>query len=77
MIYQQNCLRLWPKSTYITHFTELFNVIYDTGYIPKDKKSIAKECNENRTIRLMCHTLKILLKIIHTKIDRKAENCMS
>lgn len=65
----------------------LFNTIYETGRIPSDwmsstfvtlpKKNKAKECSEYRIIALMCHTLKIFLKIIHNRIFRKLEEGMS
>ena len=54
--------------------TELCNKIYDTGYIPDDmkrstfialpKKAKAVNCTDFRTISLMSHVTKILLKII-------------
>jgi len=75
------------NSTCITRLTKLFNTIYDTGHIPNDwlqstfvaipKKPNAKKCNEYRTISLMSHTLKIFLKVIHTRIYKKAEKHMS
>lgn len=61
----------------------LYNTIYNTGIIPKEmltstficlpKKVNARECSDYRTISLMSHTLKILLKIIHTRIRSKLE----
>lgn len=58
----------------IDKITELCNKIYDTGYIPDDmkkstfiplpKKSKAVNCTDFRTISLMSHVTKILLKII-------------
>ena len=54
--------------------TKLINKIYDTGEIPEDliksifiafpKKSGAPECELHRTISLMNHVAKILLKIL-------------
>ena len=56
----------------ISFFTEFLNTIYDTGKIPNDmsksifvtipKKTGATECELHRTISLMNHVLKILLK---------------
>ncbi|ELU04812.1 hypothetical protein CAPTEDRAFT_71521, partial [Capitella teleta] len=54
--------------------TKILNKIYDTGNIPKDllksvsiallKKPGATECDHHRTISLMSHITKILLRII-------------
>ena len=69
----------------IDKITELCNKIYDTGYIPDDmrkstfipipKKAKAVNCTDFRTISLMSHVTKILLKIIlhrnSTVIDRE------
>lgn len=67
----------------IETLTALFNKIYDTGIIPErwlastfitlPKKSNAKSCEDFRTISLMCHVLKIFLKIIHARIYKKCE----
>jgi len=58
----------------LTILTDLCQQIYLTGYIPSDmkhssfikipKKSKATECSDHRTIALMSHVLKALLKII-------------
>lgn len=63
--------------------TQLLNTIYTTGIIPREmltstficlpKKVNAKECSDYRTISLMSHTLKTLLKIIHNRIRAKLE----
>lgn len=68
-------LKALANSNCITHLTELFNAIYNTGYIPKDwllstfvaipKKANAKKCSD------MSYTLKIILKIIHSRIYKK------
>ena len=52
----------------------LVNKIYDSGIIPDDmlksvfialpKKANTMECDQHRTISLMSHTLKLLLKIV-------------
>ena len=69
----------------IDKITVLCNKIYDTGYIPDDmrkstfipipKKAKAVNCADFRTISLMSHVTKILLKIIlhrnSTVIDRE------
>ena len=58
----------------IKRITQLFNKIYDTGYIPSNlrkstfipvpKKSKAINCSEFRTISLMSHVTKALMKVI-------------
>lgn len=71
----------------ISVLLDLFNTIYTTGIIPKEwlrstfipipKKANAKDCNEHRTIALMCHTLKLFLRIIHNRIYKKLERELS
>ncbi|GFR62865.1 RNA-directed DNA polymerase from mobile element jockey-like [Elysia marginata] len=65
----------------IDQLTQLLNRIYDTGNIPKDmlistliplqKKPGATECKNHRTISLMSHTLKLLLRNLLTRIRSK------
>jgi hypothetical protein len=62
-------------------FTKLINNIYDTGEIPEDltksifialpKKPGATECELHRTISLMSHVTKILLKILMVRMKNK------
>ena len=62
-------------------FTKLINKIYDTGEIPEDltksifialpKKSGTTECELHRTISLMSHGTKILLKILMMRMKNK------
>ena len=62
------------NTTSLKILTDLFNKIYKTGYIPNDlaqsifitipKKPKALECSDFRTISLMSHVMKALLKII-------------
>ena len=52
---------------------ELYNLLYDTGYLPPDmsssifvrlpKKDKATECSDYRTLSLMSHTLKLTLNL--------------
>ena len=59
----------------------LCNIIYNTGYIstemkqsifvPIPQKLKAQNCNEYRTIHLMSHVTKLLLKIIQVRITAK------
>ena len=61
--------------------TTLCNIIYNTGYIPTEmkqsifvpipQKTKAQNCNEYRTISLMSHVTKLLLKIIQVRITAK------
>lgn len=65
----------------------LVNDVYTTGEISKDftesiiihipKKATADKCNEFRTISLMAHTAKILVKIICTRIESTVEKELS
>ena len=71
--------------------TKLCNIIYNTGYIPTEleksmfitipKKAKAQDCTEFRTISLMSHITKSLLKIIQkriaNKIDQECSNLQS
>ena len=42
--------------------------------IPLHKKMNAVECSDHRTIHLISHALKILLKILTNRIEAKARN---
>ena len=63
--------------------TDLFNTIYASGtfpeellksvYTPLPKQPRATDCSNFRTISLMPHTLKILLKIIQERISKKID----
>lgn len=71
----------------ISWITDVFNKIYNTGYIPDKwlqsefialpKKPGAKRCEEYRTISLMSHMLKLFLKVIHRRIYQKCEKQIS
>lgn len=71
------------ETEYIDILVKLFNQIYKSGVIPKEwlvstficlpKKVNARECSDHRTISLMSHTLKLLLKIIHNRIYQKLD----
>ena len=62
---------------------KMFNQIYDTGqyprqwltsiFVPLPKKANATKCEEHRLISLICHTLKVFLKIIQFRISRRCE----
>jgi len=67
--------------------TELCNKIYNSGYIPTDmkqsifiplpKKPKAQKCTEFRTISLMTHISKLLLKSIQQRIADKIDKGVS
>ena len=67
--------------------TTLCNIIHNTGYIPTEmtqsifvpipKKPKAQNCNEYRTISLMSHVTKLLLKIIQVRITAKINKAFS
>jgi len=43
-------------------------------FIPLPKKGNIKECSNHRTISLICHASKVLLKIINNRLKRKLED---
>ena len=63
------------------------NIMYNSGVIPTDlkqsifitlsKKSKAQSCTEYRTISLMSHVTKLLLKVIEQRIVKKIDNEVS
>ena len=71
----------------IKKIKELCNLVYDTGYLPPDmsssiflklpKKAKATECSDYRTLSLMSHILKILLKVILKRNKHKIESVIS
>ena len=71
----------------IKKITELCNPVYNTGYLPPDmsssifvrlpKKVKATECSEYRTLSLMSHILKILLKVILKRNKHNIESVIS
>ncbi|GFS11191.1 LINE-1 retrotransposable element ORF2 protein [Elysia marginata] len=64
-----------------TIITDLLNEIYDTGQIPTDmlksifiatpKKAGATECELHRTISLMSHVTKILLRVVMMRVRNR------
>ena len=71
----------------IDTITKLCNIIYNTGYVPEEmkqsifitipKKPNTQKCTEFRTISLMSHISKLLLKVIQHRIVTKIENEVS
>jgi len=61
-----------------------FSAIYETGNIPSEltrstvitlpKKANAVECKDHRTISLMSHVLKVLLKVIEQRIVKRIDD---
>ena len=68
----------------INKLTKLFNDIYDTGFLPDEmlastyitlpKKPKATECGDYRTLSLMSHITKLLLKS-NTRKNTKEDIC--
>ena len=71
----------------VDRVTQLANKIYNTGIIPDEmgksiliaipKKAGAVECGQHRTLSLMSHITKIILKIILARIKPKLEREIS
>ena len=67
--------------------TNLCNIIYNSGYIPMEmrksvflqipKKPKAQNCTDFRTISLMSHVTKLLLKIIQIRIKDRIDEEVS
>ena len=66
----------------IKEITKLLNIIHDTGEIPTDlkksqctlqyfKKIGAVECDQHRTISLMGHLTKVMLRVLINKMRNK------
>ena len=68
----------------IDKLTLLFNKIYDTGFLPEEmlsstfitlpKKPKANECGDDRTLSLMSHITKLLLRVIQERIYKKIDD---
>ena len=68
----------------IDKLTLLFNKIYDTGFLPDEmlsstfitlpKKPKANECGDYRTLSLMSHITKLLLRVIQERIYKKIDD---
>jgi hypothetical protein len=66
--------------------TKLINIIYETGEWPKDftevtmialkKRPQATKCSDRRTISLIAHTAKIVVKILRRRIEKKIEDVL-
>ena len=71
----------------IKPIAHIFNMIYDSGEWPEDflntvmipieKKTNAVRCEDHRTISLISHASKVMLKIINRRLQRRAEECVS
>lgn len=68
----------------LAKLTQFLNHVYDTGEIPEEwlnsifvtlpKKPNARKCSEHRTVSLMSHGLKVLLRVVHSRLWRKVES---
>ena len=61
------CVKIWRDGQWPTDWGRAV-------FIPLPKKGNIKECSNHRTISLICHASKILLKIINNRMKRKLEN---
>ncbi|CAG9839097.1 unnamed protein product [Diabrotica balteata] len=71
------------RSTLMQDLVTLLNQIYSSGVLPKEwltrificiaKKKKVRECSDYCTISLMFHMLKLLLKVIHNRINHKLD----
>ena len=76
------CLKALDEAN-IVHLTNLCNHIYQSGFIPNElvrstfirlpKKANAMECGDYRTISLMSHVMKVILRIILHRNENKVE----
>ena len=65
----------------IMEVTKQLNIIYDTGELPHDvtksvfvaipKKAGTTECEQHRTISLMSHLTKVLLRVLMCRMRNK------
>jgi len=68
-ILTQLCQRIWISGKWPDDWKR-------SVYIPIPKKGDPRECENNRTISLISHASKVLLKIIHSRIERQMEREM-
>ena len=86
MSYRREALKALDEH-HIEVITSLCNIIYNSGMIPIEmkhsvfitlpKKPKAMICTEFRTISLMSHVIKLLLKIIQQRMANKIDKEMS
>ena len=71
----------------IKEMTSLCKSMYETGkwpedftrlmFVPIEKKENAVDCEDHRTISLICHASKILLKVLTKRIEGKVKDFLS
>ena len=64
------CKKMYEQGEWPEEFTKVV-------LIPIPKKSNATECGDYRTISLICHASKIMLKILTKRIEHKVQNFIS
>ena len=64
------CKKIWYTSTWPTEWKR-------TVYIPIPKKADSRECGNNRTIALISHASKVLLKIIKSRLETYVQRELS
>ena len=64
------CQDIYEEGTWPEDFTRLV-------FIPLQKKENAVECEDHRTISLICHASKILLKVLKKRLETRAERFLS
>jgi hypothetical protein len=66
--------------------TQLINSMYETGEWPRDfievtmialkKKPKATKCSDHRTVSIIAHAAKIVVKIFRRRMERKTEDAL-
>src|SRR5215475_3063302 len=64
------CKCMYETGKWPTDFTRLV-------FIPLQKKDNAVDCEDHRTISLICHASKIMLKVLTRQIEAKAKDYIS
>ncbi|XP_063588750.1 uncharacterized protein LOC134765884 [Penaeus indicus] len=64
------CMLIWKNKEWPTQWTQSL-------VIPIPKKGNLKQCNNYRTISLICHASKVMLRIIGAKLKLQIENILA
>ncbi|XP_063590197.1 uncharacterized protein LOC134767076 [Penaeus indicus] len=64
------CMLIWKNKEWPTQWTQSI-------VIPIPKKGNLKQCNNYRTISLICHASKVMLRIIGTRLKLQIENILA
>ena len=62
-VLQSICQQIWKTQQWPQHWKR-------SGFIPIPKKGNAKECSSYRTIALISHASKVMLKILQVKLQQ-------